>query len=113
MSIVIGGWSHGLRAVRPSAIHRHIERQRALAHLHQPPVLPVSVFPPNRVMREGEEGPTCETCGHVRRRCQCCVQVVSAVELPAPVPVEVVSAVESVQPESRLESKPKRRRVKS
>ena len=47
---VIGGWSHGLRAVRPSAVQRHIERQRAIAHLQAPPVLPVPVAPPVQVV---------------------------------------------------------------
>ena len=36
MTVLIGGWHHGLRAVRPSAVPRHIERQRAIAHLRQP-----------------------------------------------------------------------------
>ena len=36
MTVLIGGWHHGLRAVRPSAVPRHIERQRAVAHLRQP-----------------------------------------------------------------------------
>ena len=76
---VIGGWSHGLRAVRPSAVHRHIERQRAVAHLQAPPVLPVPVAPP--------------------------VQVVTPVELPTPAPVEVVTPVES-KPKRRRRAKP-------